>query len=154
MHQSIRLRPAAEDRLLGGGNILNFLAQVKALLAKFDVEISRLPEILSLVSTVTSANYHTVEGARVGLSAVVDIADILVLEDQMVKDLNELLSENGPLSLAVWLLNTLTGYKAPEGDADVLPIVSFDDLTPEALTRWLPLILQLLEVLRLFGVKV
>jgi hypothetical protein len=106
------------------------------------------------VSTVTSANYHTVEGARVGLSAVVDIADILVLEDQMVKDLNELLSENGPLSLAVWLLNTLTGYKAPEGDADVLPIVSFDDLTPEALTRWLPLILQLLEVLRLFGVKV
>lgn len=151
MTESLRLRP--DDRLLGNGNLLNFLGQVKDLMGKFNVEVTRLPQILGLISTVTNADYHTVDGARKGLSALVDIADILVLEGDTVKKLNELLSENGPLSLAVWLLNTLTGYK-PQENADVLPIVSFEELTVPSLTQWLPFILQLIDLLRSFGVKI
>jgi hypothetical protein len=146
MHQSIRLRPAAEDRLLGGGNLLNLLGQIKALIGAFNVEVSRLREILPLYEKVVDSDYSTVVGMRQGLTAVLEIADILVLEDQTVTTIRGLLESDTALGIVVWLYVTATGHK--ESDPDVLPLMDPSELLG-SFQKWLPLVLQLIEFLKL-----
>lgn len=134
-----------------GGDILNFLGQIKDLLAKFNVDLSRLKEVLPLFQSVVEADYHDVDGMRAGLNAIVDIADIIALDNETVLKIKGLVAVDGPIELAVWVYNKLTGYETHSFGEQPLVVGGklVESVALPDLSEILPIILWLMQLLQL-----
>lgn len=133
-----------------GGDILDFLAQVKEILTKFNVDLARLKDILPLLQTVVSEDHHSVDGMKATVEALIDLADIVVLDDHTVVSLRSLLENETLLTFAVWTYNKLTNYQ-PEGFGDQ-PLVVGGQLVQAIplpdLQTILPIILWIIELIK------
>lgn len=141
----IKLRPGNGGGLLGGGKLLDALdvfGRIKEIAAELNIEISRLGEIMPAISKAVSADYHTEQGMRDGLWAILTVADVLALDESTVSSVKEILDSN-LLSLAVWLYNKITGY-----EPEVQPILHVEALSVPDLGKWLPIIMQIIELIR------
>jgi hypothetical protein len=141
----IRIRPERAGPILGGGKLLSALdlfAQLKALAGRLNVEVDRLMEIMPALGVASAADYHTVDGMRTGLGAILTVADVLLIDAKTKAGLEELL-DSSLISLAVWAYNKLSGF---EPDRETL--LAIEALSVPDLGKWLPLLLQIFELIR------
>ncbi len=143
MKSEIKLIPDVVNKpAVGLGGILNILGVLKELVARYDVDWNRIPELFTHINTLRTVDYHTVEGLRSAVHAVVELADIFVLSTETADALKSALANDSLLSLLVNLVNLID----PPAEGQKLNLI--EPISVADLAGWLPIILQVLDIIR------